>query len=104
MVKVVLGETCPALMHYWDPKECQAIKQTDGKWAVMDWSIQTVVAIADTRKEADDFIIGKGGGQPDERDFDTDEDYQEALANQRADAAEDQEDNSWWFDFEKVPV
>lgn len=85
MVKVVLGETCPALMHYWDPKECEVIKTVDDKWVVLDHSIQTVVAIADTRKEADDFIIGKGGGQTDEYD-------------------QDQEDREWYHDPKEFTV
>jgi hypothetical protein len=40
----------------WNQAECTVVKQTDGKYAIIDESIQTRVAEADTEAEAYDWL------------------------------------------------
>ena len=48
--------TCPEwALNYWNPRECQIVKCTDGKYAVLDHSIQTTVFVG-TEDECKDFL------------------------------------------------
>lgn len=52
--------TCPEwALNYWDPRECEIVKCTDGKYAVLDHSIQTTVFVG-TEGECKDFLDSRG--------------------------------------------
>jgi hypothetical protein len=43
-------------IRYWNGSECTVEKQTDGRYAIVDHSIQTRIAEADTEEEAYDWL------------------------------------------------
>ena len=63
MVNFLLPADNP-LSSSWSAYDCTIELCTDGKYAVVDHSIQTTIALADTRAEASEWLTGEPMDNP----------------------------------------
>jgi hypothetical protein len=52
-----------ALRNSWNPDECQVIRTVSGHFAIVDHSIQCLVALAESEAEARDWLKEQGRRQ-----------------------------------------